>query len=103
MTVFNITPNILSSPREYDPYARGTISSALAQIEDWLEENVGEYCGPGHGGFMSNVIAVGQGWEVFSLYNGKPERPVYEDAEVTWHVSITNEQKSVLFALKWTK
>jgi len=103
MAVFNITPSILGFAREYDPYARGTIRSALSEIEDWLEENVGEYCGPGNDGVNDNVISIGHGWEVFSLYNGKPARPEYEDAEVTWHVDITNEQKSLLFALKWIK
>jgi hypothetical protein len=103
MAIFNITPNILNHAREYDPYARGTISSALSQIEDWLEENVGEYCGPGNDGFSDNVVSIGLGWEVFSLYNGKPTRPDRMDAEVTWHVDITDEQKSVLFALRWTE
>jgi hypothetical protein len=103
MAVFNVTPNILGWAREYDPFFRGSISSALAQIEDWLEENVGEYCGPGNDGFNDNVISIGYGWEVFSLYNGKPERPDHMDAEVTWHVDISDEHKAVLFALKWTK
>jgi hypothetical protein len=103
MAVFNVTPNILNHAREYDPFFRGTISSALAQIEDWLEENVGEYCGPGNDGFNDNVISIGYGWEIFSLYNGKPERPDNMDAEVTWHVDISDEQKSILFALKWVK
>jgi hypothetical protein len=101
MPVFNITTAILNHRREYDPYARNTVSSALCRIEDWLEENVGEYCGPGNDGFNDNVISIGYGWEVFSLYNGKPTRPDRMDAEVTWHVDISDEQKAILFALKW--
>ena len=103
MAVFDITPSILNHThaREYDPYARRTVSSALCKIEDWLEENVGEYYGPGNDGVNNNVIAIGHGWEVFSLYNGKPNSPELMDAEVTWHVGITDDQKALLFALKW--
>jgi hypothetical protein len=101
MAVFDITHSILAQRGEWNPYDRSGVSRALCKIEDWLEENVGEYCGGGNDGVNDNVIAIGLGWELFSLYNGKPKRPEYEDAEVTWHVDITDEQKSVLFGLKW--
>ena len=101
MAIFNITPSILAHRVEWDPYIRNTMSTALYQIEEWLEENVGEYYGPGDDGINNNVIAIGHGWEVFSLYNGKPRRPELGDAEVTWHVDISDEQKAILFALKW--
>jgi hypothetical protein len=67
---------------------------------EWLTENVGEYYGRGEG----NVTRIGCGWEMFTLYNGKSREPTaYEDAVVTYHIDITDEAKSTLFALKWIK
>lgn len=103
MAIFNITPVILGFRTEFDPMVRShnrTLKSALASIIEWLEENVGEHYGPG--GADSNVLAIGSGWEVFTLYNGQPRRStIYEDTEVTWNVDITDDKKSMMFALKW--
>ena len=49
-----------------------------------------------------DTIAIGSGWEIFALHNGKIPKPnSNEDAVVTFHVDITDEAKSTLFALKW--
>jgi hypothetical protein len=102
MAIFNITKAILfGGPNEpYDPYRRDRgYGRAVTPILDWLEENVGEHYGPGD----ENVSHIGAGWEIFRLYNGKPESPGWQDTEVSWHVDITDEAKSMLFALKWIK
>lgn len=102
MAVFDITPNILNYQREYDPYDRRpvTLRSAMRDIRAWLEENVGECYGPGD----EHVINIGAGWELFRMYNGKPEMPNHDhDTSITWHVDITDEKLSTMFALKWIK
>lgn len=105
MAIFNITPVILGYRTEFDPMVRDhgrTLRSALTEITEWLEKNVGEHYGPGDSD--SNVLAIGSGWEIFTLYNGQAERTTeYEDTDITWNVDITGEARSVLFALKWIK
>ena len=100
MAIFNITNVILGSNDPYDPYYRpGSYGRAVGPILEWLEENVGERYGPGDG----NVSDIGAGWELFRLYNRSPTAPKDMDTEVTWHVDITDERLSTLFALKWIK
>ena len=103
MAVFDITPVILDVRQEYDFWdrSRNAHNTVLGSITDWLHENVGECYGAGDK--SSNILAIGSGWEVFKLYNGKPNYRDDEDHVVTWHVNITDEAKSVMFALKWTK
>lgn len=100
MAIFNISNVILGVSRDpYDVFYRPTYYQSVTPILEWLEENVGEHYGPGDG----NISHIGSGWELFRLYNGSPTAPEDMDTEVTWHVDITDEAKSVLFALKWTK
>ena len=101
MAVFDITPNILKAHGVYDPYNRDpiTLRSAMSSIREWLEDNVGECYGPGD----DHVVTIGAGWEIFRMYDGKPRLPRGDhDTSITWHVDITDEQKAVMFALKWT-
>lgn len=77
-----------------NPYRRTSLMSVLI---DWLNENVGGYYGKGD----DNVIAVGSGWELFVLYNGKPKSPDNEDSVVTYHLDITDEAMASMFVLKW--
>jgi hypothetical protein len=77
-----------------------TKGSSGMDIRAWLEENVGECDGPGD----EHVINIGAGWELFRMYNGKPEMPDPDhDTSITWHVDITDEKLSTMFALKWIK
>jgi hypothetical protein len=97
MAIFNITAAVIGQARNdiYDRTPRGT----NWEMVEWLQKNVGEYIGRGDG----NVTRIGYGWEMFTLYNGSPIAPQFEDADVTYHLDITDEVKSTLFALKWTK
>lgn len=104
MAVFDISAVILSSrPDEYDPFYReynGALQSTISAIRQWLMEHVGDYYGVGD----DNVLYIGSGWEIFRLYDGKPSLPHPDhDTSVTWHVDITDEAQSVMFALKWIK
>lgn len=104
MAAFDITTIILNfRPDSYDVFYRGhngALQSVLASIKTWLVETVGEYYGPGD----DNVLYIGSGWEIFRLYDGKPGLPHPDhDTCVTWHVDITDEAQSVMFALKWIK
>ena len=100
MAVFDITKNILNT-EGFDPLYRAPIEarSEMQNLVAWLSEHVGTF----YGGGEDNIKRIGSGWEIFTLYNGKPKAPEWEDSEVTWHVDITDEQKSLLFALKWVK
>ncbi len=97
MAVFDITDLVINFRRQ-SIYDRS--GPKLGDIIDWLKDNVGEFYGPGDG----VVSKIGSGWEILRFYNGKPIEPAYhEDAVVTWHVDITDEAKSTLFALKWIR
>lgn len=94
MAVFDITHLILGSPDIYDRNHR----NKFKHVKEWLAKNVGEYYGRGE----DPITDVGSGWEIFVLQNGKLERARDdEDVCITWNVDITDEDKSVLFALKW--
>jgi hypothetical protein len=101
MAIFNITSNLLNAHAGYDPYNRDpiTLRSAFKDIREWLEDNVGEFYGPGD----DNVIYIGAGWEMFKLYDGQVTAHPYSDTSVTWHVDITDEAKAVHFALTWSR
>ena len=64
----------------------------LSNIIDWLGDNVGEYYGIGD----HPVMRIGAGWEIKSI-----EEWVEEGISIHWVVDITDEQKAMLFALKW--
>lgn len=100
MAVFDITDNILDT-EGFDPLYRAPIEarSEMQNLVAWLSEHVGTFYGAGD----KNIKRIGSGWEIFALYNGKTEAPWWEDCEVKWYVDITDEAKSTLFALKWTK
>ncbi len=97
MPIFDITRAVLVARPQRNIYDRSR-QNRFAEIEQWLVEYVGEYYGPGD----DHTIAIGSGWEIFVLHNGKIPKPnSNEDAVVTFHVDITDEAKSTLFALKW--
>ena len=100
MAVFDITKNIVQPNGSYNPYERNGRRMRFDEICDWLSENIGEYYGPGDNG----VMLIGSGWEIFEIHNNRPpDTNSTDDAVVTYHVDITDDAKSMLFALKWTK
>ena len=102
MAIFNISDIILNDLREpYNPLDRTLPEnrSIIRVLTTWLAIYVGEFYGGGDG----NIKRIGSGWEMYVLYNGKPTAPENEDCEVTWHLDITDEAKSILFALKWMR
>ena len=110
MPVFDISRNILTPDTEYDSYDYLNRSgnrdrmSRMNTIIDWMNENVGEYYGRGGLRDENCNIHIGSGWEIFHTFNNKREQPNPDmDAEVKWYVDITDEQKAMLFALKWSR
>ena len=89
MAVFDISRRIFGSSK--DPY------NHLPDIVEWLSENVGEYYGKGE----DPVLRIGSGWQISTS-----REPYYDEESgggviVSFHLDITDEQKSTLFALKW--
>ena len=102
MAIFNISRLMLSDLGDYYNFnpldrTRPENRSRMGMLVTWLAENVGPFYGSG----QDNVKRIGSGWEIYVLYNGHPVAPDNEDCEVTWHIDITDEAKSTLFALKW--
>jgi hypothetical protein len=95
MATFDITPLILGGRSSiWDRSRRDT----LPALRTWLSEHVGEYYGRGD----DPVVDIGSGWEIVVLRNGKRTQPTeIVDTVVTWELDITDEEKSVLFALRW--
>jgi hypothetical protein len=94
MTELNISRHIL--PTRYDS------NNGLASIIDWLDEHVGPK-NTDYSGIKERVMSAGVGWEIRTKRNGnfnESESTGY--AIVTWHVLIKDEQKAMMFALKWT-
>ena len=82
MAVFNISTHVVDG-------GRPRIEAMVA----WLTENVGHYYGRGD----EEVIHVGSGWEILV------SRDIdWEENYITeWIVDITDDSKSMMFALKW--
>lgn len=97
MAVFDITHCILGHATSI--WDRGeSRQNRLVELRSWLNNNVGEYYGRGD----DPVLDIGSGWEIFVMHNGKIGRPPdNEDSVTTWHLDITDEAKSTLFALTW--
>lgn len=86
MAVFDIGSHVLVGGK-----------SKITEIIDWLTENVGQYYGRGD----DPVIHIGSGWEM------SVRRQDYDDDNghgtmITWTVDITNDEQSIMFALKWS-
>ena len=64
----------------------------MVSLTQWLTENVGEYYGRGE----DPVVHVGQGWEIRVT---RVLEPISKDLHVGWEVDITDNEKSMLFAL----
>lgn len=107
MPIFDISHVILNSDADYDFYKRDFRYERLTRmhmLRNWLTENVGEYYGSGANGEDNTTLHIGAGWEIFNTYNNKRQSPNPDhDVEVKWYVDITDEQKAILFALKWVK
>ena len=107
MPVFDITSTVTRSDSVYD--RGGRRFKNIMELVDWLNENVGEYYGPGedhtqedhesNANSGSSAIRIGAGWEIIRDWRGDPNGYV----EVWWKLDITNEAKATLFALKWVK
>ena len=85
MAVFNITSHVITGGRP-----------RIESMVEWLTENVGHYYGRGD----EEVIHVGSGWEIVV---DRIDHDGIEGGytETGWLVDITDEPKSMLFALKW--
>lgn len=85
MAIFDITVHVITGGRP-----------RIANMVEWLTENVGHYYGRGDG----EVIHVGSGWEIVV---DTVDHPGKEGGytQTGWLVDITDEQKAMLFALKW--
>ena len=101
MPVFDIGSIVMFSESVYDRPP----GSNLTKLVGWLTENVGEYYGSGEDSIArisrqgSSAIRIGSGWEIIKDWKGDPDGYV----EVWWKLDITDEQKAMLFALKWVK
>ena len=74
MPIFDITPTILNSDRDFDFYNRDFRNDRLSRMKMlrlWLTENVGEYYGCGTNGEDNTTIHIGSGWEIFQIMTWK--------------------------------
>lgn len=98
MPVFDITELIMRQP--YSP--PGLRTRTFKEIVKCLGEEIGEYYGRGE----HPVLEVGSGWEVY-VDERRELMPDLDDGEeyfhtiVTWKLDITDEEKAVMFALKY--
>lgn len=83
MAVFDITERIVSWGK-----------NDLLAIRAWLGEHVGEYYGRGE----DPIIDIGSGWEIGILR----EQDKDKNTIISWYVDITDEEKSVMYALVWS-
>lgn len=90
MAVFDISRKLFGTSK--DPY------NHLPDIVAWLSENVGEYYGKGE----DPVIRIGSGWEIYATRNPYDDEDGTGGVIISFHLDITDEAKSTLFALKWT-
>ena len=79
MPQFDITQHILA-PR-----------NRLPEITQWLTDNVGPFYGRGE----DPVMQIGSGWEISVVRDVDHD----ENIVIGWSVDITDESKSILFAL----
>ena len=84
MAVFDITSRIISWGK-----------NDMLAIRDWLSKNVGEFYGKGE----DPIIFIGLGWEIGILRERDEEQ---EHTLVSWYVDITDEEKSIMYALVWS-
>ena len=69
------------------------INNGSRALQAWLNDNVGEYYGPG----IDGILRIGSGWEILTSEEETDDGAVY----ITFIVDITDESKSTAFALRW--
>jgi len=94
MTEFDISQYVIPTRRDSN--------NGLRDLVEWLDENVGKW-----DEFVynrtSNIVREGQGWSIRTLKNGKETSDGEGYTVISWHCSIEDPQKAMLFALKWIK
>ena len=69
---------------------------------DWLDENIGPMTEKY--GFSEPIMRKGQGWEIHTRKSDseKLNKVTHKSYKViSWHLQIEDEQKAMLFALRW--
>lgn len=77
-------------------------NNGLTELVEWLDENVGEWDKCLHGR-TSNVVREGNGWSIRTLKNGQETSDGEGYTVISWHAHIEDEQKAILFTLRWVK
>jgi hypothetical protein len=91
MTEFNVSNYMF-------PEIHGT--SSIDDVAEWLGENVGTWDKEVRG-LTAPVVRKGVGWEIQSIKTSSTSKEFANT--IKWVALIEDDQKAMLFALKWVK